>query len=61
MQKMHEVPRNFRRLLSSKLRRLVAQNKIEKVNTIFQPDSDGTFLKEQDLTMGLVYICDVLS
>nr|XP_010924965.1 single myb histone 4 isoform X1 [Elaeis guineensis] len=31
IEKKHEVPQNFRRLLSSKLRRLVAQNKIEKV------------------------------
>ncbi|THU72085.1 hypothetical protein C4D60_Mb04t08380 [Musa balbisiana] len=31
IEQRHEVPQNFRRLLSSKLRRLVAQNKIEKV------------------------------
>ncbi|XP_072952649.1 single myb histone 4-like [Typha angustifolia] len=31
IEQKHEVPQNFRRLLSSKLRRLVAQNKIEKV------------------------------
>lgn len=32
MQQRHEVPQNFRRLLSSRLRRLVAQDKLEKVN-----------------------------
>ncbi|XP_010910098.1 single myb histone 4 [Elaeis guineensis] len=31
IEQQHNVPQNFRRLLSSKLRRLVAQNKIEKV------------------------------
>ncbi|THU72121.1 hypothetical protein C4D60_Mb04t08770 [Musa balbisiana] len=31
IEQRHEVPQNFRRLLSSKLRRLVAQNKIERV------------------------------
>ncbi|CAL9768116.1 unnamed protein product [Musa acuminata subsp. burmannicoides] len=31
IEQRHEVPQNFRRLLSSKLRRLVTQNKIEKV------------------------------
>ncbi|URE28548.1 single myb histone [Musa troglodytarum] len=31
LKQRHEVPQNFRRLLSSKLRRLVTQNKIEKV------------------------------
>ncbi|KAK1315464.1 Telomere repeat-binding factor 4 [Acorus calamus] len=32
IEQKHDVPLNFRRLLSSKLRRLVAQNKIEKVH-----------------------------
>lgn len=31
MQQRHEVPQNFRRLLSTRLRRLVAQDKLEKV------------------------------
>lgn len=35
MQQRHEVPQNFRRQLSSKLRRLVSQGKLEKVNDLF--------------------------
>ncbi|RVW43875.1 hypothetical protein CK203_072337 [Vitis vinifera] len=34
MQQRHEVPQNFRRLLSSRLRRLVAQDKLEKGNRL---------------------------
>ncbi|KAJ3684721.1 hypothetical protein LUZ61_013885 [Rhynchospora tenuis] len=32
----HEVPENFRRLLSSKLRRLIQQNRIEKVGKAYR-------------------------
>ncbi|XP_078151873.1 single myb histone 4-like isoform X1 [Carex rostrata] len=32
----HEVPENFRRLLSSKLRRLIQQNKIEKIGKAYR-------------------------
>lgn len=43
IEQKYEVPSNFRRLLSSKLRRLVAQNKIEKVQNGYKPkDSLGT-------------------
>ncbi|WOL20392.1 hypothetical protein Cni_G29197 [Canna indica] len=48
-----EVPQNFRRLLSSKLRRLVSQNKIEKVQKGYKL-KDSTFasktptLKQKD-------------
>ncbi|XP_065001742.1 single myb histone 4 isoform X2 [Musa acuminata AAA Group] len=34
IEQRHEVPQNFRRLLSSKLRRLVAQNKIERAHRV---------------------------
>ncbi|KAL6974562.1 hypothetical protein U1Q18_028747 [Sarracenia purpurea var. burkii] len=36
----HEVPQNFRRLLSSRLRRLVAQDKLEKVQNCFKIKTD---------------------
>lgn len=32
LQQRQEVPQNFRRLLTSRLRRLVSQGKLEKVN-----------------------------
>ncbi|KAL4589489.1 hypothetical protein LXL04_002396 [Taraxacum kok-saghyz] len=36
IEKRHEVPQNFRRLLSSRLRRLVAQDKLEKVQNCYR-------------------------
>ncbi|KAF5746879.1 putative Homeodomain-like/winged-helix DNA-binding family protein [Tripterygium wilfordii] len=36
IEQRHEVPRNFRRLLSSRLRRLVLQGKIEKVQNFYK-------------------------
>lgn len=36
IEKRHEVPQNFRRLLSSRLRRLVAQEKLEKVQNCYR-------------------------
>ncbi|KAI3524754.1 hypothetical protein L1887_03418 [Cichorium endivia] len=36
IEKRHEVPPNFRRLLSSRLRRLVAQDKLEKVQNCYR-------------------------
>ncbi|KAJ4708685.1 Telomere repeat-binding factor like [Melia azedarach] len=38
-----EVPQNFRRLLSSRLRRLVAQEKLEKVQNCFRVKEDTPF------------------
>ncbi|KAI3973203.1 hypothetical protein MKW92_009704 [Papaver armeniacum] len=43
IEQRHEVPSNFRRLLSSKLRRLVAQNKLEKVQNYYKIKKDATF------------------
>ncbi|XP_057978503.1 telomere repeat-binding factor 4-like isoform X2 [Malania oleifera] len=40
IEQRHEVPQNFRRLLSSKLRRLVSQGKLEKVQNCFKMKSD---------------------
>ncbi|KAI3911918.1 hypothetical protein MKW92_009296 [Papaver armeniacum] len=37
----HEVPSNFRRLLSSKLRRLAAQDKLEKVHNYYKIKKDA--------------------
>ncbi|KAL8223322.1 hypothetical protein R6Q57_018797 [Mikania cordata] len=36
IEKRHEVPQNFRRLLTSRLRRLVAQQKLEKVQNCYR-------------------------
>ncbi|KAK9060821.1 hypothetical protein SSX86_021527 [Deinandra increscens subsp. villosa] len=36
IEKRHEVPQNFRRLLTSRLRRLVAQEKLEKVQNCYR-------------------------
>ncbi|KAD7476884.1 hypothetical protein E3N88_00020 [Mikania micrantha] len=36
IEKRHEVPQNFRRLLSSRLRRLVSQEKLEKVQNCYR-------------------------
>ncbi|KAF5466419.1 hypothetical protein F2P56_016345 [Juglans regia] len=36
IERRHEVPQNFRRLLSSRLRRLVAQGKLEKVQNCYK-------------------------
>ncbi|KAI3943215.1 hypothetical protein MKX01_027513 [Papaver californicum] len=43
IEQRHEVPSNFRRLLSSKLRRLVAQDKLEKVQNCYKIKKDATF------------------
>ncbi|RZC68206.1 hypothetical protein C5167_031456 [Papaver somniferum] len=43
IERRHEVPSNFRRLLSSKLRRLVAQDKLEKVQNYYKIKKDATF------------------
>ena len=66
MQQRHEVPQNFRRLLSSKLRRLVAQNKIERVNSCSKCQSHflivwyhiwwHTFYM-QIITLITIYVC----
>ncbi|KAJ8638495.1 hypothetical protein MRB53_012762 [Persea americana] len=42
IEQRHQVPPNFRRFLSSKLRRLVAQDKIEKVQNLYKL-KDPTF------------------
>ncbi|XP_042477289.1 telomere repeat-binding factor 5-like [Macadamia integrifolia] len=45
IEKRHEVPlpQNFRRLLSSKLRRLVAQEKLEKIQNCYKKKEDSSF------------------
>ncbi|KAF8393593.1 hypothetical protein HHK36_021837 [Tetracentron sinense] len=43
IEQRHEVPQNFRRLLSSKLRRLVAQEKLEKVHNCYRIKKDILF------------------
>ncbi|KAK9281816.1 hypothetical protein L1049_004722 [Liquidambar formosana] len=43
IEQRHEVPQNFRRLLSSKLRRLVSQGKLEKVQNCFKIRKDTLF------------------
>ncbi|KAI9102974.1 hypothetical protein K1719_023413 [Acacia pycnantha] len=40
LQKRHEVPPNFRRALSTRLRRLVAQGKLEKVQNCYKIKKD---------------------
>ncbi|KAA8523274.1 hypothetical protein F0562_009697 [Nyssa sinensis] len=40
IEQKHEVPQNFRRLLSSRLRRLVAQDKLEKVQNCYKIKKD---------------------
>ncbi|KAA3490375.1 telomere repeat-binding factor 4-like [Gossypium australe] len=40
LQQRHEVPPNFRRLLSSRLRRLVSQGKLEKVQNCYKIRED---------------------
>ncbi|XP_042480129.1 telomere repeat-binding factor 4-like [Macadamia integrifolia] len=44
IEKRHDVPlpQNFRRLLSSKLRRLVAQDKLEKIQNCYKKKEDST-------------------
>ncbi|KAF8034147.1 hypothetical protein BT93_C0424 [Corymbia citriodora subsp. variegata] len=55
IERRHEVPQNFRRLLSSRLRRLVAQEKLEKVQNCFKIKEITSFEtktpapKEQDV------------
>ncbi|XP_062091072.1 single myb histone 4-like [Humulus lupulus] len=39
IEQRHEVPQNFRRLLSTRLRRLVAQDKLEKVQNCYKVKS----------------------
>jgi myb proto-oncogene protein len=42
-QPRHEVPPNFRRILSTRLRRLAAQSKLEKIQNFYKiPDPSGT-------------------
>ncbi|XP_030529968.2 single myb histone 4-like isoform X1 [Rhodamnia argentea] len=55
IERKHEVPQKFRRLLSSRLRRLVAQDKLEKVQNCFKIKEITSFgtktpaPKEQDV------------
>ncbi|RZC88862.1 hypothetical protein C5167_031239 [Papaver somniferum] len=49
----HEVPSNFRRLLSSNLRRLVALDKLEKVQLLSHESKVQTYYKiKKDTTFG---------
>ncbi|GMN53077.1 hypothetical protein TIFTF001_022220 [Ficus carica] len=41
IEQRHEVPANFRRLLGTRLRRLVAQEKLEKIQNCFKIKVDG--------------------
>ncbi|PON39503.1 Telomeric repeat-binding factor [Parasponia andersonii] len=41
IEQRHEVPPNFRRVLSTRLRRLVAQDKIEKIQNCYKMKSDA--------------------
>ncbi|KAJ9688090.1 hypothetical protein PVL29_014038 [Vitis rotundifolia] len=43
IEQRYEVPQNFRRLLSSRLRRLVAQDKLEKVQNCYKIKRDPSF------------------
>ncbi|KAK9948010.1 hypothetical protein M0R45_003601 [Rubus argutus] len=58
IEQRNEVPQNFRRLLSSRLRRLVAQEKLEKIQNCFKIKSDSSgeikappALKQNDTTL----------
>ncbi|XP_004146812.1 telomere repeat-binding factor 4 [Cucumis sativus] len=42
IEQRHEVPQNFRRQLSSKLRRLVSQGKLEKVQNCYRVKKDNS-------------------
>ncbi|KAF3439631.1 hypothetical protein FNV43_RR17909 [Rhamnella rubrinervis] len=42
IEQRHEVPQNFRRILSTRLRRLVQQDKLEKVQNCFKIKSDAS-------------------
>ncbi|XP_058005068.1 telomere repeat-binding factor 4 isoform X3 [Hevea brasiliensis] len=42
IEQRHEVPQNFRRLLSSRLRRLVSQGKLEKVQNYYRISKDAS-------------------
>ncbi|XP_022998553.1 telomere repeat-binding factor 4-like [Cucurbita maxima] len=42
IEQRHEVPQNFRRQLSSKLRRLVSQGKLEKVQNCYKVKKDNS-------------------
>ncbi|RZC88856.1 hypothetical protein C5167_031225 [Papaver somniferum] len=53
VEQRHEVPSNFRRLLSSNLRRLVAQEKLEKVQLLSHETKVQTYYKiKKDETFG---------
>lgn len=43
LQQRQEVPQNFRRLLTSRLRRLVSQGKLEKVQDCYKIKTDASF------------------
>ncbi|KAK9142297.1 hypothetical protein Syun_011697 [Stephania yunnanensis] len=43
IEQKHVVPQNFRRLLSSKLRRLVGQEKLEKIQNCYKIKKDTSF------------------
>ncbi|KAK1551318.1 hypothetical protein Q3G72_033832 [Acer saccharum] len=43
IEQRNEVPQNFRRLLGSRLRRLVAQEKLEKIQNCFKVKEDNSF------------------
>ncbi|GAV84928.1 Myb_DNA-binding domain-containing protein/Linker_histone domain-containing protein [Cephalotus follicularis] len=55
IEQRHEVPQNFRKLLSSRLRRLVAQGKLEKVQKCYKIKKDTvlgaktTYPKQEDV------------
>ncbi|EXB38880.1 Histone H1 [Morus notabilis] len=53
IEQRHEVPQNFRRLLSTRLRRLVAQDKLEKIQNCYKMKSDADEkLQHKDASFG---------
>ncbi|KAH7572109.1 hypothetical protein JRO89_XS04G0202700 [Xanthoceras sorbifolium] len=67
MQQRNEVPQNFRRLLGSRLRRLVAQEKLEKVQNCFRIKEDNSFVtktptpKQKDVRPRLLQSADYIT
>ncbi|KAL7180416.1 hypothetical protein ACSBR1_043588 [Camellia fascicularis] len=62
IERRHEVPQNFRRSLSSKLRRLVLQGKLEKVNGFLDSKLATSFIMISDYTELLIlfpHVCAI--
>ncbi|KAL5768583.1 hypothetical protein ACOSP7_015131 [Xanthoceras sorbifolium] len=67
IEQRNEVPQNFRRLLGSRLRRLVAQEKLEKVQNCFRIKEDNSFVtktptpKQKDVRPRLLQSADYIT